>query len=72
MEFTDDVVYSLILIFSVPLGLLVKPVSSPELKKVVCTVVGLVVALITIGGHIIHVVVVTIVSIVIIRVVGPR
>ncbi|XP_061167600.1 lysophospholipid acyltransferase 7-like [Saccostrea echinata] len=72
VEVTDDVVYSIILVFSVPVGLLVKQISSPETKKLACTLVGAVVALITIGRHSLHPVAVTVVNIFIIKVVGPR
>ena len=72
MEITDDVVYSIVLLSTVPAGLLVKQISSPELKKAVCTIIGIAIAFLTIGGHILHPTFVTLSSILIIKLAGPR
>lgn len=72
MELTDDVVYSLILLLSVPVGSAVKLIPSPELKKVVCTIIGIVAAFLTIGGHILHPLFSSVASILAIKIVGPR
>ncbi|XP_034333714.2 lysophospholipid acyltransferase 7 [Magallana gigas] len=72
MELTDDVVYSLILLLSVPVGSAVKLIPSPELKKAVCTIIGIVAAFLTIGGHILHPLFTSVASILAIKIVGPR
>eukprot|EP00105_Crassostrea_gigas_P023407 XP_011443224.1 PREDICTED: lysophospholipid acyltransferase 7 [Crassostrea gigas] len=72
MELTDDVVYSLILLLSVPVGSAVKLIPSPELKKAVCTIIGIVAAFLTIGGHILHPFFSSVASILAIKIVGPR
>lgn len=50
----DDIIYVFLLIISVPLGYVVKQSSSYKQKQYLCTLFGVIIALIVCGRTIIH------------------
>lgn len=62
----DDVVYLILLFFSIGFGFIYRKIEDTEIRKLVGTLVGLGIIVITSGIHILHIFIFTIVNILII------
>lgn len=71
-ELSDDVIYCIILVISLPIAHVVKLCNSSFSKKALCTVMGVSIVCITCGRHILHSIVTTLVSCILIKLGGPR
>lgn len=63
----DDIIYISLLIFSIGFGHIVRKINHLELKKWICTIVGLLIAYLVSGLHILHPLITTLVGILLIK-----
>jgi hypothetical protein len=47
MQIPDDVIYGIILVISLGLGLFVRQITDPNSKRIICTVAGVTLAIVT-------------------------
>ena len=54
MAINDDVVYACLLLFSIPLGLLVRTQATPRGRELLCTISGILIVILTCRQHSLH------------------
>ncbi|KAK3090685.1 hypothetical protein FSP39_013739 [Pinctada imbricata] len=72
MPLTDDVIYGGILVLSVTFGHLVKNTKGPQKRQLLCTATGAGVIFLTVGFNILHSLVTTLITCLIIQLTGPK
>jgi hypothetical protein len=72
MQIPDDVIYGIILVISLGLGLFVRQITNPNSKRIICTVAGVTLAIVTCHIHIFHSLILALGSCLLIKISGPR